>query len=61
MTKQILSLHSYYRNQISTIDEWLDHVKDIDDDDLVNTVSTMYPVQSTALLYEEYLTCQEEK
>ena len=60
MTKQMLAVHSYYRNQISTIDEWLDHIKD-QEYDLDNTISTIYPAQDAALLYEEYQTCQEEK
>ena len=60
MTKQMLAVHSYYRNQISTIDEWLDHIKD-QEYDPDNTISTIYPAQDAALLYEESQTCQEEK
>lgn len=60
MTKQTLYFHSYYRNHISTIDEWLDYIKE-QEYEPDNTISTIYPAQDAALLYEEYQTCQEEK
>jgi len=53
-------MHSYYRNTISTVEEWLDHIKD-DDHEPDSTIDSIYPAQSTALLYEEKQNCQEEK
>lgn len=53
-------MHSYYRSTINTVEEWLDHIKE-QEHEPDSTIDSIYPVQSTALLYEEYLTCQEEK
>lgn len=47
--------HSYHRNNVRTIDEWLSLLKEDDDldDDLDMDTLGLYPVQGTALLYEE--------
>jgi len=53
-------MHSYYRNTINTVEEWLDHIKD-QEHEPDSTIDSIYPVQSTALLYEEIGGCQDEK
>ena len=53
-------MHSYYRNTINTVEEWLDHIKE-QEHEPDSTIDSIYPVQSTALLYEELQDCQEEK
>ena len=53
-------MHSYYRNTINTVEEWLDHIKD-QEHDPDYTIDSIYPVQSTALLYEENQDCQDGK
>ena len=42
-------------------DETIELMEDVDDLYQDNINSYIDPAQSTALLYEEYLTCQEEK
>ena len=58
--KRKYAIRHSVRNQISTIDEWLDNIDDMkyDPDD---TIDSIHPVQSTALLYEELQDCQGEK
>lgn len=53
-------MHSYYRNTINTVEEWLDHIKD-QEHDPDYTIDSIYPAQSTALLYEEIQDCQDGK
>jgi hypothetical protein len=61
ITKRYLSkMHSYYRNTINTVEEWLDHIKE-QEHEPDSTIDSIYPVQSTALLYEEIGGCQDEK
>ena len=53
-------MHSYHRKTIKTVEDMLD-IDNQDDYDLDIDTLGLYPVQGTALLYEESLDCQEEK
>ena len=50
----------WYKNNYGEVIEEYEHYHDVYGTDQ-DTISTMYPVQSTALLYEENQDCQEEK
>ena len=53
-------MHTYHRKIIETVEEMLD-LDNQDDYDLDLDTLGIYPVQGTALLYEESSICQEEK
>lgn len=53
-------MHSYYRNTINTVEEWLDHIKE-QEHEPDYTIDSIYPAQDAALLYEEIGGCQDEK
>ena len=50
----------WYKHDHDTVIQDYEHDPDIYDSDDY-TVSSIYPAQDAALLYEENLTCQEEK
>ena len=58
-------MHSYHRNNISTVEEWLSLFEEEEEDqdpfeqDFLNSTG-IYPVQRTALLYRDETICQEE-
>jgi hypothetical protein len=59
-TKRKYAIRCSVRNQISTIDEWLDNIDDMKYDPDY-TIDSIHPAQSTALLYEEIQDCQDGK
>ena len=50
----------WYKNNYGEVIEEYEHYHDVYGTDQ-DTISTMYPVQSTALLYEENQDCQDGK
>lgn len=59
-TKRKYAIRCSVRNQISTIDEWLDNIDDMKYDPDY-TIDSIHPAQDAALLYEESQTCQGGK